>query len=69
MTWFGGVCCVPSACPQYPKTTTNRTKQVVIIKINSARLSTVKTRNSLSVDEMPSGGGSPVHVGQRAEGI
>src|SRR4029077_10151578 len=50
MTWLGGSCCVPIACRKSPSTTTIRTKLVVINKMAGARLSTVSSSMTCSVE-------------------
>ncbi len=55
ITWLGGNCCVPSACRSSPSTTVIRTKQVVIINMAGARLTTANSANVSRADEMPCG--------------
>ena len=55
ITWFGGSCCVPSACRNMLSTTATRTKQVVIKRIAGARLSTVSSSITWIVELSPSG--------------
>ncbi len=55
ITWLGGSCCVPMAWRRSPKTTTIRTKQVVIKRTAGARLSTVRRSITWSVELSPSG--------------
>ena len=54
-TWFGGSCCVPSACRRRLVTIINRMKQVVMIRIEGARLKTVSTTIRLIVELRPPG--------------
>ncbi len=55
ITWLGGNCCVPSACRNRPNTTMIRTKLVVISRIAGARLITVNSSITCSVEASPSG--------------
>ena len=57
ITWLGGNCCVPSACRNRPSTTMIRTKQVVISRIAGARLTTVSSSITCSVEARPCGTG------------
>ena len=55
ITWLGGSCCVPRACRRRPSTTMIRTKLVVISRIAGARLTTVSSSITCSVELMPPG--------------
>ncbi len=55
ITWFEGNCAVPSACRSSPSTTAIRTKQVVIIRMAGARLTTPNSNSVSTVDGNPSG--------------
>ena len=55
ITWVGGRFCVPIACRNRLSTTTMRTKQVVISSTAGARLSTVSSSITCSVELSPSG--------------
>ncbi len=55
ITWLGGNCCVPSACRNRPSTTMIRTKPVVISKMAGARLTTVSSSITCSVEASPCG--------------
>src|SRR6185312_2541951 len=50
ITWLGGSCCVPMAWRSKPSTTTIRTKLVVISRMAGARLSTVNSSMTCSVE-------------------
>ena len=55
ITWLGGNCCVPSACRNRPSTTMIRTKLVVISRMAGARLTTVSSSITCSVEASPCG--------------
>ena len=67
ITWLGGNCCVPSACRNRPSTTMIRTKPVVISRMAGARLTTVSSSMTCSVDARPCGlvqsAGPPIPFG------
>ena len=69
ITWLGGNCCVPSACRNRPSTTMIRTKLVVISRIAGARLTTVSSSITCSVEASPCGlvhsAGPPILSGSR----
>ena len=65
-TGLGSPCCVPSACRSSPRATANRTKQVVIINRDGARLNTVIRTSSFS--ESPICCGDPNCFGSRSNG-